>query len=141
MSCNYLENIETLPKYLEYEVTCPEIPNNYIISDLHVLYRGREREKKTVDLNPYLPTILINGLSLTRGTFLLYTKRKKLDRSKVKTFQGDKLNLDEKLKFVLGRVENIVGKGENAGYQHFLLLPQSFQNASILGLLKVRIVW
>ena len=30
------------------------------------------------------------------------------------------------LKFVWGRVENIVGKGENAGYQHFLLFPQCF---------------
>ena len=30
---------------------------------------------------------------------------------------------------VLGRVENIVGKGENAGYQHFLLFPQCFQKA------------
>ena len=28
--------------------------------------------------------------------------------------------------FVFDRVENIVGKGENAGYQHFLLFPQSF---------------
>ena len=27
------------------------------------------------------------------------------------------------------RIENIVGKGGNAGYQHFLLSPQSFQNA------------
>ena len=26
-------------------------------------------------------------------------------------------------------VENIVGKGENAGYQHFLLTPQCFQKA------------
>ena len=26
------------------------------------------------------------------------------------------------------RIENIVGKGENAGYQHFPLLPQCFQN-------------
>ena len=25
------------------------------------------------------------------------------------------------------REENIVGKGENAGYQHFLLFPQCFQ--------------
>ena len=28
--------------------------------------------------------------------------------------------------FVLGRVENIVGKGENAGYQPFLLFPKCF---------------
>ena len=34
----------------------------------------------------------------------------------------------ENLKLVLGSVENIVGKGENAGYQHFLLFPQCFQN-------------
>ena len=29
-------------------------------------------------------------------------------------------------------VENIVGKGENAGYQHFLLFPQCFEKASFL---------
>ena len=34
------------------------------------------------------------------------------------------MNVNEKLKFVLGRVENIVGKGENAGFQHFLLFQQ-----------------
>ena len=38
-------------------------------------------------------------------------------------------------------VENIVGKGENAGYQHFLLFPQYFQKVSPLGSLKVGIVW
>ena len=31
------------------------------------------------------------------------------------------------LNFVLGSVENIVGKGENAGNQQFLLFPQCFQ--------------
>ena len=48
--------------------------------------------------------------------------------------------LTEKLKFVLGRVENIVGKGENAGYKHFLLFPQCFQKASCTGSFKVGIV-
>ena len=47
----------------------------------------------------------------------------------------------EKLEFVLGRVENNVGKGENAGFQHFLLFPQCFQKASFLGSLRVGIVW
>ena len=28
---------------------------------------------------------------------------------------------------VFDRVENIVGKGENAGYQYFLLFPPCFQ--------------
>ena len=32
--------------------------------------------------------------------------------------------------FVFDRVKNIVGKGENAGYQHFLLFPQCFEKAS-----------
>ena len=30
-----------------------------------------------------------------------------------------------------GMVENIVEKGENAGYQHFRLFPQCFPNRSI----------
>ena len=38
-------------------------------------------------------------------------------------------------------IEKIVGKGENAGYQHFLLFPQHFQKASFSGSFKVRIVW
>ena len=38
-------------------------------------------------------------------------------------------------------LENIVGKGENAGCQHFLLFPQSFQKALFSGSLKVGIVW
>ena len=45
--------------------------------------------------------------------------------------------MTEKLKFVFGRVENIAGKGENAGYQHFLLFAQCFQKASFSGSLKV----
>ena len=35
--------------------------------------------------------------------------------------------------YVLDRVENIVEKGENAGYQHFLLFPGCFQKASFSG--------
>ena len=43
--------------------------------------------------------------------------------------------------FICDRVENIVGKGENAGYQHFLLFPQCFQKALYPGSWKVGIVW
>ena len=46
----------------------------------------------------------------------------------------------------MGWVENMVGKAENAGLQHFqnaglqhfLLFPQCFQNASFLGVIKSR---
>ena len=42
---------------------------------------------------------------------------------------------------VFDRVENIVGKGENAGYQHFLLFPQCFEKASFPDTSKGVIVW
>ena len=44
------------------------------------------------------------------------------------------------MKCISDWVENIVGKGENAGYQHFLLFPQCFQKASFSGSLKDGIV-
>ena len=44
--------------------------------------------------------------------------------------------MTEKLKFALVRVEKIVEKVENAGYQHFLLFSQCFQKASFLVLLS-----
>ena len=64
-----------------------------------------------------------------------------LDMTKLKVFADDKINVAKMMISVFARVENIVGKGENAGYQHFLLFPQCFQKASFLGSLKVGIVW
>ena len=46
---------------------------------------------------------------------------KTLDWSKLKAFADDEIDLNKKSKIVLGRVENIMGKAENADYQHFLL--------------------
>ena len=85
------------------------------------------------------------GLCITFGTLRLnifnsLPNNKILDWSKLKEFADNNINATEKLELVLGRVENIVGKGENAGYQHFLLFPQCFQKAYLLGSLKVRIV-
>ena len=42
--------------------------------------------------------------------------------------QGN-FNVAKMMQTFFHRVENIVGKGENAGYQHFLLSPQCFQKA------------
>ena len=50
----------------------------------------------------------------------------------MKAFADIKINLVEKSKFDLSRVESSVGKGENAGHQHFLLFLQCFQKASFL---------
>ena len=60
-----------------------------------------------------------------------------LDLSKLK-FANEKINVTKKLKFVLGMVENIVVKGENASYQHFLLFPECFQKSFSLGVVKGR---
>ena len=59
-----------------------------------------------------------------------------LDGSKLKAFADDKINVNKKIKFALGRIESIVGKGENAGYQHFLLFPQCFQKAPYMGVVN-----
>ena len=79
--------------------------------------------------------------NLSSGRVNFYQSDRFLDWSKLKAFADDKIKLADILKFVLGSVESIVGKGENAGYQHFLLFPQCFQKASVIESLEVRIVW
>ena len=59
--------------------------------------------------------------------FALTLQHEKIsDRSKLKAFADDKVNVTENFKFDLGMVENIVRKGENADYQHFFLFKQCF---------------
>ena len=50
------------------------------------------------------------------------------------------INLREKLKYVLGSVENIEWKWENVDDQHFLLFPQRFQKVSFSRSLKVNVM-
>ena len=45
------------------------------------------------------------------------------------------------MEFVLEWVENIVGKGENAGIQHFLLFKRCFQKAFSSTPIKLVILW
>ena len=42
---------------------------------------------------------------------------------------------------IFDRVENIVGKGENADNQHFLLFPQCFEKAFLPDTSNGVIVW
>ena len=63
-----------------------------------------------------------------------------LDGSKLKAFADGKIKILKRVIFVIDRVENIVGKGENAGYQHFLLFPQCFQRVFYPWVLKFGIV-
>ena len=64
-----------------------------------------------------------------------------LDQFKLKAFTDDKIKCDLKWKFVSERIENILGKGENAGYQHFLLFPKCFQKPLSLGSFNVGNLW
>ena len=73
-------------------------------------------------LNPFIKQSCFNPVP----------NNKILDLSLFKAFAYDKINVTQKLKFEMGRVENMVGKGENSGYQHFLLFPQHFQKALLL---------
>ena len=73
--------------------------------------------------------------SLPNDKILASTKFKALN------FADNKIIVRQKLKFVLIRLENIGGKGENVGYQHFLLFPQCFPKLSFPEVLKVGIVW
>ena len=57
--------------------------------------------------------------------------------SRLKALADDLCNVTQNITLVL---ENIMGKGENASYQHFLLLPY-FQKAFSSGTSKVIIVW
>ena len=60
------------------------------------------------------------------------------DLYKLKAFADGKIHVTQRLKFVLGRVENIVGKGENAGNQHFLLFTQCFLQGIFLVFIESR---
>ena len=62
------------------------------------------------------------------------------DSFKFKAFADDKCKCKLKAKILFGMGRKHAGNGENAGYQHFLLFPQCFQNASFSGSLKVGIV-
>ena len=59
---------------------------------------------------------------------------------KLKAYADEKFSNANTMVSVFDRVENIVGKGENAGNQHFLLFPQCFQNPSPSGSFAVGIV-
>ena len=61
-----------------------------------------------------------------RGRIHSLPNTKILDWSKL-TFADDTIHVTQKLKFALGGIENIVGKGENAGHQHFLFSQNVFK--------------
>ena len=70
---------------------------------------------------------------MKQAVFTSLPNDKILDRAILIPLADNKINVTEKLKFVSERIENIQGKGENAGHQHFLLFPECFQKPLSLG--------
>ena len=66
---------------------------------------------------------------------------KNFDVTKLKAFADDRINEAHMIIFSVDGVEKIVGKGENAGYQHFLLFPQCFLRLPFVGSSKGGILW
>ena len=78
----------------------------------------------------------VHSISRQKWYFSLFNSLphdKILTWSNLKEFAGNKKEVVQMMKFVLDWFENIVGKGENAGYQHFLLFPQCFQKSFFFG--------
>ena len=63
-----------------------------------------------------------------------------LDLSKLKALADNKETVIKGLKYVVGRVEDISGKEENAGLPAFSPFPTTFSKPPFSGSLNVRIV-
>ena len=72
--------------------------------------------------------VLRKGYNAISRKILLYQTTKILALSKFNAFANDKFTVNQKLKFLFEHLKNIVGKGEDADDQHFLLFPQCFHS-------------
>ena len=65
-----------------------------------------------------------------------FPNNKFLDWSRLRAFADKKINVTQKFNFVFRRVENFVGKEENAGYQHFSPFFTMFSKTFIFRVVK-----
>ena len=75
---------------------------------------------------------------ITISLYLLPNKSS--DVTILKAFADNKIKIAKVRISLFDTVENTVGKGENAGHQHFLLFPLCFPKPSSVRSLKVVIV-
>ena len=88
----------------------------------------------------------LNRTTCSKATILFlpfnpFPDDKNLTMCKLKAFAHDKTNVTFMIISAFDKVENIFGKGENAGYQHFLLFPQYFEKAFFPDASKGVIMW
>ena len=84
---------------------------------------------------------LVNIESIYRQQINYFPEEKVSDWTKLKASADDKINVTEKIEICFWKCKNMVGKGENAGFQHFLLFSQCFQKVPISRSSKVWSVW
>ena len=123
-----------LPKQSRFLLTLRKKPSENIVR------KGENADKQHFLLLPQCFLLYQRKITTFNSLTIVLNYDKILDWSKLKAVADNKINVTEELKFVLGRVENIGGKREYAGYQHFILFPQCFQKPSYTGSSKVVIV-
>ena len=69
--------------------------------------------------------------------FQLLPNNKITEVTKLKAFADNKLKAAKMIISLIERVENTIRKGENAGYQHFLLFPLCFKKAFLFRVIKI----
>ena len=80
-----------------------------------------------LDLKTFIPHNMRKGFVCIFDRLTLYQTAKNVDLYKLKAFEHENLIVVQMMEFLIDRVENIEGKGENAGYQYFLLFLHSFE--------------
>ena len=70
--------------------------------------------------------LLVRYIYCSLGKFNPVPDNKILTFIKLKTLADDNFIVTQTVQFHFDKVANIMKNGENAGYQHFLLLPQCF---------------
>ena len=99
-------------------------------------------KKDAAWVHMYQSGILKNFLVLFNRIFLNSTKRQNFRLVQIASICRKQNKCESEIEICFKkRVENIVEKRENAGYQHFLLFPQCFQKVSFSRSLKFEIVW
>ena len=80
-------------------------------------------QENLLSMIPNLEAQFIKGM-FTQQLFIINSLPNNIffDYFESKAFTENKMNVIQKLKLALGRVENIVGKGENAAYQNWNFL-------------------
>ena len=56
----------------------------------------------------------------------------------MKAFVDTRVNMNQSLKLAFQSTENILGQGENAGYQHVFLYPNIFKSLQLKGISTVK---